>query len=225
MIAPNAKKAASMQLRTDLQNLKKQFTAANAAYDELRAAAERAVVRWKWATAPRYDLNPLLFLNEDEQVGNVVEKPPKDPSGYLAYGFSKADRIVLERMYLEDIAGAYYQTFFVESADRIVGHHFSHDRREGCINCSQLVFAGSSPAYYQLWAVAGWASHAYVVSGGRIRSVTEIFKEQGEPQKTISATLRHARDGRVEVLTQWPGSHKAERSFYGMPPAENPFLR
>lgn len=214
-----------MRLPVELQKLKQRFTAANSMFDELRASAESAVVRWRWTTAPRYELNPLFFLNEEEQVGDVVAKPPKDPSGYVAYGLSKTDRIVLERTFVEDIAGAYYQTFYVESADRIVGHHFSYDRREGCINCSQLIFAESFPASYQLWAGGGWASHTYVVSDGRIRSSAEVFKENDERQKTISATLRYASDGRIEVFTKWPGSRKAERSFRGMPPAENPFLR
>lgn len=214
-----------MRLPVDLESLKDRFDAADAAYGQLRASAEGSVARWRWTTAPRYELNPLFFFNDDEEVGDVAKSPPKDPRGFVAYGFSKAGRIVLERQYPEDIEGAHYQTLYVETADRVVGHHYSYDEAEGCINCSQLVFAGSSPAYYQLWAVEGWASHSYVVSDGRIRASTEIFKEEDERQKTISATLSYSSDGRVEVWTKWPGSRKAERTFHGMPPAENPFLR
>ena len=143
----------------------------------------------------------------------------------MAYGFSHGNRIVEERQYLTDLPGRYYETFYCDLADRVLSYHFHHDPTLGCINCSQLVFAGRLPAYFQRWAVRGWSSRTYVSMGGQIRTFTEVFQQDDEPQKRLSGELRYGNDGLIEVLTRWPGTRQQERTFRGALPAENPFAR
>lgn len=214
-----------LEVRRDLRTLKRRFDAALESYEKLRESSERSVVHWVWATAPRYNIDPLFFLNREESVGRVVPSPPENPEGWVAYGFSPRNRIVVERRYLIDLPGRYYQGFYFETEDRVLGYYFHHELTLGCINCTQLVFAESVPAYYQKWAIGGWASHTYITSNGKIRAFADIFKEDDEPQKRLSGELRYGGDGRIEVRTKWPGSRRPELTFRGMLPAENPFLR
>lgn len=111
-----------------------------------------------------------------------------------------------------------------ELEDRIVGYHFHYDSTQGCINCAQQLFSDQRPAMYQQWAKGGYVSRAYVSADGKIRSVMEVFKEASEPQQRMLLKLRYLDDGRVEVWTKWPGERQADRTFGGIPPADNPFL-
>lgn len=205
--------------------LEQRFDTASEHYEALRESCESSVARWVWATAPRYDLDPLLFFDRELSVGRVVRLPPEDPRGCVAYGFSNENRIVAERQYVTDLHGRYYRTFYCEADDRILSYHFHHDLARGCINCKQLVFSGRHPAYYQKWAVRGWTSCTYVTVDGWIRSFTEVFKQDDEPEQQLSGKLRYGEDGRIEVWTKWPGTRQPELTFRGTPPAENPFLR
>ncbi len=212
--------------RGELRTLQQRFVAANEQYDVVREASDSAVSRWVWATAPRYHLDPLHFYDREVSVGRIAASPPTDPRGWAAYGFSSKDRIVVEFLYLADLPGRRYETFYRETEDRILSYHFHHDRAQGCINCAQLIFTGGVyPGCYQQWAIRGWASRTYVTANGRIRSFAETFKQDDEPQRRLTGELRYDADGCVEVRIKWPGSRKADLSYRGAPPAENAFLR
>lgn len=214
----------AVDARGDLQCLKERFGTAADHYEGLRESAENSVARWVWATRPRYHLDPLYFLSNEESVGRLGLLPD-DPRGWVAYGFSRENRIVVERQFLTDLAGRYYSTFYVETEDRTLSYHFDHAPAHECINCAQLIFAGVSPAYYQQWAIMGWASYTYITADGRIHSFNEVFQQDDDPQQRISGELRYGEGGRIEVWTKWPGARKPELTFRGTAPAENPFLR
>ncbi len=95
-----------------------------------------------------------------------------------------------------------YSTFYCELEDRIVSYHFHHERSQGCINCSQLVFSDERPALFQRWAILGYSSPN--ISSEGIRSVREV-QETNNPPARMSRELRYSDGGRVEVWTKWPG--------------------
>ena len=91
--------------------LKKRYEVALDEYESLSDLCERSVSRWVWATAPRYDLDPLFFLDSDLRVGKIAPAPPQDPRGYVAYGISRENRIVTERQYPVDLEDVCYKGF------------------------------------------------------------------------------------------------------------------
>jgi hypothetical protein len=212
-------------VRHSLRALQKRYDAALEEYQALSDLCDHSVARWVWTTAPRYNLDPLFFFNSDVSVGKLAPAPPKDPKGYTAYGFSGENRIVAERQYLTDLEGLYYKGFYREEVDRTIGYYFHFDPAVGCVNCSQLVFEASAPAYFQRWAQMGSVSCTYITVDRKIRSFTESFREDDGPQQKLSGELRYPDDGRIEVWTRWPGAVRAKRTFCGVAPAENPFLR
>jgi hypothetical protein len=159
------------------------------------------------------------------EVGQIVPRPPKDPKGYAAYGFSRENRIVTERQYPIDLEGVCYKGFYMDEADRTSGYYFHYDTAVGCVNCEELVFETSAPVCFQRWAQMGSVSCTYMTVDCKIRSFTEIFTEGDGPQQRLSGELRYMDGGCVEVWTKWPGAAAAKRTFSGVPPAENPFVR
>lgn len=214
-----------LDVNRELASLKQRFDTAAGDYEALRTSAEGAVKQWVWATAPCYHLDLLYFLDAQTARGRIAKSPPNDFGGWTAYGFSKANGIVVERIYLSGSDGRYYSTFFFELEDRVIGYHFHYDTSLGCINCAQLIFSDGRPVLYQQWATGGYLSRAFVSTDGRIRSVMELFKERDERQERMSRELRYLDGGRVEVWTKWPGERRPDKTFSGIPPAENPFLR
>jgi len=219
------RRGSQTDIRLGLKVLKGKFEEASAIYEELKSSGEREVVYWVWTASPRYSLDPLYYLNNEERVGSVARLPPQDPRGWTAYGFSKNNRIVVEHQYLADLQGRRYETFYSETEECIFGYHFHHDASLGLINCAALRFLGHTPIQYQKWAVRGWVSCNFVALDGRIRSFNEVFKQGDEPQKRISGEIRYKDNGQLEVWTKWPGARTLELTFRGISPAENPFLR
>jgi hypothetical protein len=211
--------------RRDLKELEMKFRGAGESYEELRATCEARVARWEWATGDVYSMDPLFFLDSGIRTGHVSSSPPDNPARWVAYGFTVDDRIVVERAYTELPSQKFYQGFYIELSDRIVGYryHYSSDRTP--INCSQLVIEGSSPAYFQRWASRGWVSYTYACTGARIDSFVAAAKQEVEPESRFSGEVVYKEGGAVELWTKEQGRPKAELSFRGKPPAENPFVR
>lgn len=210
--------------RNDLRQLKSRFDSAMERYESLRAASDSAISRWVWATAPRYHLDPLHFLDPNNIPGTVMESEPLEKNGRVAYGFSKDGRLMCERRYLSDLHDRFYPTFYCHAHERIVAYHFHHALNEGCINCAQLVFSAGSVSYFQQWAIRGWATRTYVCLDGKIRAFGEVFKQDDDRPQRMSGELRYPQRDCVELWTKWPGERRAELTFRGTPPAENPFV-
>lgn len=208
----------------ELQLLKEQFDTASANYETLRDSSERTVVRWLWAASRRYHLDPLYFLDPQEDAGQVTRSEPKDLRGSACYGFSGDNRIAVERLYVSSSRDIFYKTFYLSIRDRIRSYHFHYEATPQCINCAQLKFSGRLPAHYLRWAIRGWASHRYTVLDGKIRSVSAVFKQDDEPEARYAGELSYRDDGRIELWTKWEGSRHSKLAFRGMPPAENPFV-
>ncbi len=67
-------------------------------YDELKASAEPAVVRWEWASRERYTPLPFYYQRFPPR-GRVLRGPPTEAGYFLHYGFDDQDRVRLHRLY------------------------------------------------------------------------------------------------------------------------------
>lgn len=67
-------------------------------YDELRAAAELAIVRWQWTDGERYSLLPFHFKRFPGRA-RVLKEPPTSVGYYIRYGFDEQSRPRLHRFY------------------------------------------------------------------------------------------------------------------------------
>lgn len=180
---------------SDLRALKKRFDSALTAYEGLCESSERAVVRWLWTASPRYNLDPFWYFDPQMPFGAVLAARPRDTRGRAAYGFSAKNELVIERWYLSDLRGQYYEIFFVSMKDRIVSYH--HDHQPSCdpINCSQLIFAGTRVVCFQLWAVKGW-------------KVSGIGRRRAKPSpgpKSSRRGMSRVKDSRESCVTSKTG--------------------
>jgi hypothetical protein len=220
----SSRSALARRVPKDLLGLKRLFSRAESQYAELSSRAEASVTRWVWTTSSRYHLDPLFFCDKQKRPGRVG-KPPRDKAGWVAYGFSDDDRILAQHQYVLTLPGRRYETFYVESKDRILGYHFDQDDARACINVSQLRFSDEQhPSVFQRYAIHGWVTRSFVSSKGRIRSYDETFQQRDDPRQRLSGELRYSLDNRVEHWVRWPGSRTRRLEFRGTPPG-NPFLR
>jgi hypothetical protein len=213
-----------LAVRRDLTQLETRFQSAQESYEELRETSEARVSRWQWVHGAAYSLDPLFFLDSDIRVGKIGPLPPKNSAGWTAYGFTNDDRLVSERQYTE-LPNQFYQGFYVELADRIIGYRFHYSTPRTAINCSQLVTDNSGPRYFQRWGVRGWVSYTYACTGGRIGAFVGVSKEPDEPERPFSGQVLYKADGIVELWTREQGRRGPELSFRGRPPIDNPFVR
>jgi hypothetical protein len=210
--------------RRDLAQLEARFGSAREYYDELRETCEARVVRWEWANASAYSLDPLFFLDKQIELGRVRSVAPKNPAEWTAYGLARDDRVVVEREYTE-LRGSHYQDFYLELADRVVGYRFDYSASRAVINCAQLVMSKMGPSYFQLWGQRGWVSSVYADKDGRIESFVRVAKQPDRPEIRISGKVVYKDHGVVELWRKEPGHPRAKLSFRKRRPVGNPFLR
>jgi hypothetical protein len=214
-----------LAVRRDLADLEKRFQSAQQSYPGLRDACEARVARWQWANGAVYELDPLFFLDAGIRVGQLSLSPPQSPAGWTAYGFTDDDRLVVERQYTELPDHQYYQGFYLELADRVVGYRFHYSTSRAVLNCSQLVIDDSRPSYFQRLGSHGWVSYTYACSDHRIDSFVGAAKEPDEPERQFNGEVRYRENGIVELWLKEQEQRKTELSFRGKPPADNPFIR
>jgi hypothetical protein len=132
---------------------------APADYGKHRAAAEAAVVRWVWASAPRTHPQPAYFELAQLTPGKQLSRAPaKWKLGQAQEGFDEDGRIVAVR---ERAAarGDYYETFFRYERGGIAQLHYApgsgfiqaawHTVANGRVETSDSLsqMGGSSRAY------------------------------------------------------------------------------
>jgi hypothetical protein len=214
----------SLAARRDLAQLEKRFQSAQESYVELGNSCESHTVRWQWANGPVYELDPLFFLDPDIRAGHISPLPPQDPAGWMAYGFDDDGRLLAARQYTE-LTNQYYQEFYVWLTNRTVGYRFHHSASRTVLSCSQLVTDSSGPSYFQRWGSRGWASYTYESRDRKVSSFLAVAKEPDEPQIRFSGQVTYKENGLVELWIKESGQRKAELSFRGRPPIDNPFVR
>ena len=131
-------RALALELRAPFERALERFS-------ELRADAESRIVRWQYATFPIYDLDPLFFLDQQMQPGQLCERLPDIGRAPVSYGFSDDDRLIFAQR-LTKIPENSYRCFYTYSRDSIVASEFHHSRsRKEVVNCSRLTFKNSVP--------------------------------------------------------------------------------
>jgi len=214
-----------LAVRRDLAQLEQRFQTAHESYDGLRDACETRVVRWRWANGPIYELDPLFFLDPGIRVGQLSPSAPQNPAQWTAYGFTADDQLVVERQYTELPNHQCYRGFYLHHDDRILGYRFHFSTSHTILSCSQLVFDGLRPLYFQRWGSRGWTSYTYACKDGRVDSFVGLAKEPDEPEVQFRGEVVYKEDGIVELWTKEQGRRKSELSFRGRPPVDNPFVR
>ncbi len=81
-----------------LQQILERWKKAFGQYNELKAAAEPAVVRWEWTTGQRYSPLPFYF-NRFPGRARTLKGPPTEVGYYIRYGFDEQNRLRLHRFY------------------------------------------------------------------------------------------------------------------------------
>lgn len=84
-----------------MASLKKLFESAEGRYEELRDAAEAAIVRREWADSRRHSLEPYYAESNCYAAGRVVDLPINDTRGLHEHGFDSAGRLRVVRDYNE----------------------------------------------------------------------------------------------------------------------------
>jgi hypothetical protein len=85
-------------------------------YNELRARAEPAVVKWEWSLGERYDLRPFFF-NRYPRRARAIRQPPASRRKYIEYGLDAEERPQLRRLY--GYQGLPFETFYSYSDDLV----------------------------------------------------------------------------------------------------------
>ena len=112
-------------MKTGLDRARALAKTAPADYAKHRAAAEAAVVRWVWATAPRSHPQPAYFEMTQLSPGKPLARAPSNwKLGQAQEGFDAEGRIVAVRERAAN-RGDYYETFFRHERDGIAQLHYS----------------------------------------------------------------------------------------------------
>jgi len=208
----------------DLAHLKERFLSAHESYATLRDSCKSSVGHWQWASDLVCELDPLFFLDHGIAVGQISKAPPANPLRWVAYGFSGEGRLVEERRYTE-LPGRYYHGFYEYLQDRIIGQLFDHSPARHVINCSQLIFDASGPAYFQRWGTRGWVSYTYACTNRRVDAYVGVAKEHDDSERHFSGQLLYKENG---ILERWEREqdNRPVAIFRGRPPAaDDPFVR
>jgi hypothetical protein len=94
----------------DRQPIVARWKAAFGQYDEFRASAEPAVVRWEWTDGgERYSLLPFFFQRFPGRA-RALKDPPATKAQHIAYGLDEQGRPRVRRMY--DYLEQAFETFY-----------------------------------------------------------------------------------------------------------------
>jgi hypothetical protein len=81
------------------QQIVKRWKAAFGQYDEFKASAEPAVVRWEWTNGgERYSLLPFFFQRFPGRA-RALKEPPAVKAQHIEYGLDEQGRPRVRRMY------------------------------------------------------------------------------------------------------------------------------
>jgi len=145
------------------------FATAKHRYNELKESSESRVCHWEWSSSlPRYEMDPLYFLNDTARRGRVTRKQPASIKHKHQYGFDSSGRLVVGRDHSE-FPGQFYEEFFAYGPSEITSFLYQYGANKEPINCRRLALADGIPISYHSRATYGAQSHVYVLEAGLIR--------------------------------------------------------
>ena len=145
------------------------FLGAASRYAALRKDTLARVARWEWSSSlPRYDLQPLAFLNDTSRRGKASRTVPKKRENKHEYGFDEAGRVIAQRQHTE-FADEYYEEFLEYTPDLIRSTYYHHGRDKKPINCARLSRINGVPSAFHRQATGGSSSEVYIIEGGHVR--------------------------------------------------------
>jgi YD repeat-containing protein len=179
----------------------------------LKAAAERAVVRWEWASWGRPAIEPFTFERGGFAPGKPIAKPRGTPkSGVHAYGYDAEGRLVLEREHTS-WKGLTKDTYFVHTDEGIEEWHFDKE----WAGEARVINVGWYEVDEERRVVSSWfayahgkpVKHTYLWKKGLLRQITGPVDERLSYDKDGQLTTV-TKDGQVSYTRAVPGQLLAD---------------
>jgi hypothetical protein len=176
-------------------------------YDELAAGAERAAVRWRWATATsgHGDIEPLRLQRLGCDPGRWLHRPPPPWQEHEAIGFDALGRVVCVRQY--DATGeVWLERFSSWGRDEVEVACFraplESDGRELPAELQSVVrmrLAAGKPVESERYMppTGSCTRERYRHEGGRLARVEEDSCDEGGGLATAVKEVVYGEDGRV----------------------------
>lgn len=187
--------------------LKRDLARAGREYRQRKAAAEKAVVRWEWASQPRYALDPFYFARNKFARGRVIAAPRRPAEGQVEYGFDAAGRLVVERQYVGIVQRHrwFYEMFHSHEpqATTVAGYDYYEPDKE--------VFAVWRADYVDGRIVALAHRARYGVSMDRYVYTRNRVRRIDSEHLSLERSARGARTMRTELRIDWDEDGELER--------------
>jgi hypothetical protein len=205
--------------KSSLAEVRNDFSGAGRRYEDLRRDLESRVVRWEWSSSlPRYELDPLHFLDETSRRGKATKKPPATTAHKYEYGHDVHGQVLVARLHTE-FPGKFYESFVLYEPRRITSFLFDYQSEKRPINLSRLDLDPSGPLSFLRRALFGEESHAYKSAAGRVHEFVSIYSSDGRDPFGSHGRLEFESD-RVRVLRanqlgQLDAEFEGPASLYG----------
>ncbi|MFZ1101338.1 MAG: hypothetical protein WAN86_00380 [Hyphomicrobiaceae bacterium] len=186
-------------------------------YRARKAAAEKAVSDWQWATFCRLDIRPLHFERNGIKPGRPLRQEPSGRRNYVAYGLDREGRVVVERQHNEQ---GFYETFCVWGSRSLESAHFDYyvepsRRGHGSaskmpINLLRASMTDGRIVAADLAGAGGYTREEYRWEGGLVREVRVLgaLRQGGvlPPLRPSHTARAHYDDGGVLQCVDrvWP---------------------
>ncbi len=155
--------------KDELALVQREYLLASSKYQQLKDLILPTVELWEWSSSlPRYELDPLYFLNDTARRGKAVKKPLLSTSGKHQYGFDMGGRIVAERDHVE-FPGQFYERFYIYSKSEITSYLFHYSQSKTPINCQRLFIRNGAPVSLHSQASQGHSSNIYISESSNIK--------------------------------------------------------
>jgi hypothetical protein len=207
------------QKQSTLATLQAELAAAESRYLHLKADSEASVHRWEWSSSlPRYELDPLYFLNDSSKRGRATKKQPQITKHKHQYGFDSSGRVVVERDHTE-FPCQFYERFYLYSQSEIHGFLYHHSPSKDPINCSRLTLESGVPISFHSRAQQGSQSHVYIPQSGLIHYFCSLHQPDGREPFGGAGELSFTSNDTVKLLHRQPNaglkpSFSGPRSVY-----------
>lgn len=176
-------------------------------YDELVTRADRAAVRWRWATptSGHGDIEPLRLQRMGCSPGRSLHRPPPPWEEHEAIGFDALSRVVCVRQY--DATGeVWLERFCTWSRDHVEVVCFRAPLECGdgelpaelqCV--MQMRLAAGRPVESERYMppTGSCSRERYRFEGGRLARVEEDSCDEGGGLATVVKEILYGEDGRV----------------------------
>jgi hypothetical protein len=101
------------EAQSSLIDVQSTFATAKHRYAGLKTNSDSQVCRWEWSSSlPRYELDPLYFLNDSSRRGKAPKKQPSSIKHKHQYRFDSFGQLVVGRKHTE-FHDQFYEQFFV----------------------------------------------------------------------------------------------------------------